>query len=127
MTTQRAAPVFQVADLDAALKHYTDVLGFEEDFRVGDYAGVKLGQIGVHLSKHGSGEYAKPIGGSIVYVFCSEVDDYYAEIKKKGARVKYPPEDTAYGMREFMVADLDGHHLAFGCERPSARPGTDRS
>ena len=116
MITQTAAPVFQVDNVDAALKHYKDVLGFEEDFRVGDYAGVKHGKIGVHLSKHGEGEYAKPIGGGIVYVFCDEVDSYYAETKKKGANIKYPPQDTPYGMREFMVADLDGHHLAFGCE-----------
>jgi uncharacterized glyoxalase superfamily protein PhnB len=116
MKTEIAAPVFHVVDVDAALKNYKDVLGFEEDFRVGDYVGVKLGKITVHLSKYSAGEYAKPIGGSIVYVFCDEVDAYYAEIKKKGAKVKYPPQDTHYGMREFMVADLDGHHLAFGCD-----------
>jgi uncharacterized glyoxalase superfamily protein PhnB len=116
MNTQTAAPVFHVASVDAALKHYKEVLGFEEDFRVGDYAGVKLGRIRVHLSKHGKGEFSKPIGGSIVYVFCDEVDSYFAEVKERGARVKYPPQNTHYGMREFMVADLDGHHLAFGCE-----------
>jgi uncharacterized glyoxalase superfamily protein PhnB len=121
MITKTAAPVFQVASVDAALQHYTEVLGFEEDFRVGEYAGVKLGGIHVHLSKHVGGEYAKPIGGSIVYVFCDEVDSYYAEVQKKGARVKYPPHATSYGMREFMVADLDGHHLAFGCETQKAQ------
>lgn len=120
MNTQTAAPVFQVASVDLALKHSKEILGFEEDFRVGDYAGVKLGKIAVHLSKHGPGEYAKPIGGSIVYIFCDEVDGYHAEIEKKGARVKYPPQGTHYGMREFMVTDLDGHHVAFGCERKTA-------
>jgi uncharacterized glyoxalase superfamily protein PhnB len=116
MNTESVAPVFQVADIDAALKHYTEVLGFSEDFCVGDYAGVKLGKVAVHLSKHGTGEYAKPIGGSIAYIFCDDVDGYFAEIKKKGAKVKYPPQNASYGMREFMVADLDGHHLAFGCD-----------
>ena len=120
MNTENAAPVFQVADTGAALKHYKDVLGFAEDFRVGDYAGMKLGKVTVHLSKHGVGEYAKPVGGSIAYIFCDEVDDYYAEILKRGAKVKYPPQDTAYGMREFMIADLDGHHLAFGCDLKKA-------
>ena len=118
MNTYTAAPVFQVADVASALTYYTQVLGFEEDFNTGDYAGVKLGKIAVHLSKHREGgEYAKPVGGGIAYVFCDEVDGYFAMIKGKGARVKYPPQDTPYGMREFMIADLDGHHLAFGCER----------
>ena len=116
MNTECVAPVFQVADVDAALKHYTEVLGFAEDFRVGDYAGVKLGKVAVHLSKHRGGEYAKAIGGSTAYIFCDEVDSYFAEIKKRGAKVKYAPENAPYGMREFMIADLDGHHLAFGCD-----------
>jgi uncharacterized glyoxalase superfamily protein PhnB len=118
MKTQTAVPVFQVADIDRAMRHYKDVLGFGEDFRVGDYAGVKLGGVALHLSKHAAGEFAKPIGGSIAYIFCDEIDDYFREVKQKGATVKYPPHDTKYGMREFMLADPDGHHLAFGCEIP---------
>src|SRR5436189_6428103 len=114
MNTENVAPVLQVADLDAALKHYTEVLGFAEDFRFGDCAGIKLGKVAVHLSKHGAGEYAKPIGGSIAYIFCDEVDDYFADVKKRRAKVKYQPQDAPYGMRDFMIADLDGHHRAIG-------------
>jgi uncharacterized glyoxalase superfamily protein PhnB len=116
MHTHHIAPVFQVADLDAALKHYRDVLGFTEKFRVGDYAGVALGDVALHLSKHGAGEYAKPVGGSVACVFCDEVDDYFDQVKQRGAKIKYPPQDTYYRMREFMMADLDRHHLVFGCE-----------
>ena len=120
MNTEYVAPVLQVADVDAALKHYTDVLGFSEDFRAGGYARVKLGKVSVHLSKHGAGEYAKPVGGSVSYIFCDEVDNYFSEVKKRGAKVKYPPQDAEYGMREFMIADLDGHHLAFGSDIKNA-------
>ena len=41
MTPQSAAAVFQVANLDAALKHYKEVFGFSEEFRFGDYAGIQ--------------------------------------------------------------------------------------
>jgi uncharacterized glyoxalase superfamily protein PhnB len=116
MNTQSIAPVFQVADLDAALKHYKEVLGFSEEFRVGDYAGVTLGNVALHLSKYGTGKYAKPLGGSVACVLCDEVDDFFGQVKQRGARIKYPPQDTHYRMREFMLADLDGHHLIFGCE-----------
>lgn len=120
MNTEIIAPVFQVANIDDALSYYADVLGFSEDFRVDGNAGVKLGKVKVHLSKHGSGDYAKPIGGGVAYIFCDEVDDYFAAISERGAKVKYPPQTTPYGMREFMVADLDGHHLAFGCDVKTA-------
>ena len=43
MKTTTAIPVFQVSDVDASLKHYTGIFGFSEDFRFGDYAGIKLG------------------------------------------------------------------------------------
>jgi uncharacterized glyoxalase superfamily protein PhnB len=65
MIAQTTAPVFQVASVDAAIAYYKDVLEFEEDFRVGDYAGMKLGKIRVHLTAHREGEYAKPIGGAL--------------------------------------------------------------
>lgn len=106
--------MFHVASVETALRHYCDVLGFSEDFRFGDYAGVKLGEVSVHLSGHSI--HQRPVGGGTAYVFCDEVDGYYEHIKKRGALLKSAPEDFPYGMREFMSADPDGNHLAFGCE-----------
>ncbi len=67
MTPQKAAAVFQVSNLEAALKHYKEVLGFEEEFRFGDYAGLKFGEVYLHLSGHNAHE--RPLGGGNVYVF----------------------------------------------------------
>ena len=114
MTPQSAATVFRVSNLDAALKHYREVFGFTEDFRVGDYAGLKRGDVSLHLT--GSSIYDRPIGGAAVYVFCDEVDSYFAELKEKGANVKSGPKNFPYGMRDFAVTDLDGNLLSFGCE-----------
>lgn len=50
MRAQRAAPVFAVSDLAASLAYYQDVLGFQEDFRVGNYAGLKHGGAALHLT-----------------------------------------------------------------------------
>ena len=113
MKAHVATPVFQVADLDAALKHYTEVLGFSEDFRFGDYAGVKLGDANLHLSGHSI--HDRPVGAGTAYIFCDEVDTYFADIKAKGATVKADPKNYDYGMRDFMVVDPDGNHLGFGC------------
>jgi uncharacterized glyoxalase superfamily protein PhnB len=118
MNPQSAASVFQVASVDTALRYYKEVLGFTEDFRFGDYAGVKLGDACIHLCSHSV--HQRPIGGGTIYVFCDEVDSYFAEIVAKGAVVKSEPRDYDYGMRDFMTVDPDGNHLAFGCETKKA-------
>jgi predicted enzyme related to lactoylglutathione lyase len=114
MKTTTAIPVFQVSDVEASLKHYTGIFGFSEDFRFGDYAGIQLGDVRLHLSGHSVHE--RPVGGGTAYILCDEVDDYCAKIKKNGAIVKSDPKDYPYGMRDFMAVDPDGNHLAFGCE-----------
>jgi uncharacterized glyoxalase superfamily protein PhnB len=114
MKATSAVPIFQVSNVEASLKHYTSVLGFVEDFRFDDYAGVKLGDVRLYLSGHSIHE--RPIGGGTAYILCDEVDDYCARIKKNGAIVKSDPKDYPYGMRDFVTVDLDGNHLAFGCE-----------
>ena len=113
MNAQNAAAVFQVSDLEQSLRHYTEVLGFSEDFRFGDYAGLKLGEVSLHLSGHSVHE--RPLGGGTVYIFCDEVDSHHADIKAKGATIKVEPRSYDYGMRDFVIVDPDGNHLTFGC------------
>ena len=121
MRPRHVAPVFQVADLEASLLHYTEVLGFSHDFRFGDYAGVKRGDVCLHLCGHPI--HQRPVGGGTAYVFCAEpVDAYYGELVRRGANLIAPPKHYAYGMRDFMVTDPDGNHLAFGCKSGDAPP-----
>jgi len=110
MKTISVAPVLKVADLTLAVSHYEQVLRFEQSFRVGTYAGVKLGQIELHLSQ-AEGQGAK----STVYIFCDRVDEYFAEVKARGAQMVFEPKDWPYGMRDFRVRDLDGNEISFGC------------
>jgi len=119
--TQGIAPVFRVSRLDESLKYYIDVLGFEEDFRFTNYAGVRLGEAAIHLGG-GDNVHLRPLGGGTAYIFCDEVDAYYETIKGKGAIVKVAPGNWPYGMRDFTVVDPDENHLTFGYEaqKPSA-------
>jgi uncharacterized glyoxalase superfamily protein PhnB len=58
-----------------------------------------------------------------VYIFCADpVDAYYAELTSRGATLIAPPKNYAYGMRDFIVVDLDGNHLAFGCRSEETPP-----
>lgn len=113
MFTKFIAPVFRVQNLDAALDHYVNVLGFSTQFRYGNYAGLKLGDILLHLT---GGPHSGPVGAATAYIYCDDVDKYYAELKSRGAALESEPKNWPYGMREFFVSDPDGNRLGFGCE-----------
>jgi uncharacterized glyoxalase superfamily protein PhnB len=110
-----SATTFHVADVGAALDFYVQVLGFKERFRFGDYAGVEHGEVQIHLSGPNSTN-KRQVGQGGIYVFCDDVDAYYAEIVAKGAAPQAPPKDYEYGMRDFAVTDPDGNLLGFGQE-----------
>jgi uncharacterized glyoxalase superfamily protein PhnB len=115
MTPQTSATCFTVLDVTASLAYYTKVLGFTEKFRFGNYAGIQMGEVQIHLSQVGNPN-SKPRGSGSVYIFCDEVDAYYAEITAKGAKTQNPPKNYEYGMRDFVVEDPDGNFLGFGTE-----------
>jgi uncharacterized glyoxalase superfamily protein PhnB len=112
MTTKGAATVFHVESVERALAFYVGTLGFTERFRFGDYyAGVEYGEVQIHLSADNT---RVPAGKAQLYIFCDEVDGYFAEIMARGATADYEPKDWPYGMRDFGTVDPDGNLLAFG-------------
>jgi catechol 2,3-dioxygenase-like lactoylglutathione lyase family enzyme len=112
MKINSSAAVFPVSDLDASLLHFRDVLGFREAFRFGQYAGIERDECQIHLSQRGNPNTSEP-GTGAIYIFCDEVDSYYAEIVSRGANIAEPPRDYEYGMRDFVVRDPDGNRLSF--------------
>jgi catechol 2,3-dioxygenase-like lactoylglutathione lyase family enzyme len=118
MKTKGSATTFQVSDTAVSLAFYTDVLGFSERFRFGDYAGVEHGEVQIHLSGPGASN-KREVGQGSVYIFCDDVDGYHAEITAKGAIAQAPPKDYDYGMRDFVITDPDGNLLGFGKESAS--------
>jgi len=114
MKTHCAATVFSVKSVEASLRFYTDILGFSEDFRFGDYAGIKHGDVFIHITQ--DHPHLRPPGSGAIYIFCDEVDDFYSKIKAKGCETRTEPQDWPYGMRDVMVFDIDGNQLTFGHE-----------
>jgi uncharacterized glyoxalase superfamily protein PhnB len=66
----------------------------------------------LHLSQEGNPNTGQPGTGSI-YIFCNEVDAYFAHIVRCGAVVADEPKNYDYGLRDFIVRDPDGNRLAF--------------
>lgn len=117
MHTIGHATVFHVRDLEASLAWYRDVLGFEGEFQAPEYgyAGIRLGEVRLHLSANAREGYPDSYGQA--YVFCDAVDEYYRGVVARGARTLGEPKDWPYGMRDFDAVDPDGNQVTFGCVR----------
>jgi uncharacterized glyoxalase superfamily protein PhnB len=106
------AAVLHFKDMSAALAYYRDKLGFSTTFTWEDpprYACLCLGDAALHLNA-----YAPPATTSIVCIFCKGVDALQDELGARGANITRAVAKQPYGMREFVVTDLDGHQLVFG-------------
>ncbi|HTE28892.1 MAG TPA: VOC family protein [Chryseolinea sp.] len=106
--------VIHVSDLSRALDYYTTILGFKEDFKLADYAGLFLDNVAIHLSGAANPGMQKEPGSAHFCIDCDEVNTYYESILKKGALIIAPLEDRFYGVRDFAVNDHDGNTLVFG-------------
>jgi uncharacterized glyoxalase superfamily protein PhnB len=114
MKTFGITAVMHVSDLNRALEYYTTILGFTEDFRLAEYAGLALDTVCIHLSSPANPGMHKTPGSAHFCIDCDEVDIYFDTISKKGALIVVPPEDRYYGIRDFAVNDHDGNTLVFG-------------
>jgi catechol 2,3-dioxygenase-like lactoylglutathione lyase family enzyme len=112
MKTEALIPIFHVKDVDAAVRYYTEVLGFTQSFRYGTYAGLQFGSHELHITD--PEEPRQVVGAGTAYVICDEVDQYFSLIESRGAKIKSKPTDRVYGMHDFAVLDPDGNQLTFG-------------
>ena len=114
MKALSAITVVHVSDLNRALTYYTAILGFTEDFKLEEYAGLTLGDICIHLSGPANPGMKKIPGNAHFCIECEDVNTYFDTISKKGALISVPLGDRFYGMRDFAVNDHDGNTVVFG-------------
>ncbi|HEU5058102.1 MAG TPA: glyoxalase superfamily protein [Kofleriaceae bacterium] len=105
-------PIFTVDDLAASTRYYRDALGFKIDWVYGeppDFGSVSRGDGVLFLCQRCQGQ-----PGAWTMMFARDVDQLHDDFVERGARVKMPPTDMPWGLREMNVADLDGNILRFG-------------
>jgi uncharacterized glyoxalase superfamily protein PhnB len=110
-----SANVLSVKDVQSSLNFYKNVLGAKDYFSFGDYAGVLLGLVEIHLAGP-SVDLRRNEGHSSIYFFCENVDEYYKDFSSKGAKIAVALDNQPYSMRDFVIEDLDGNLLTFGQE-----------
>jgi catechol 2,3-dioxygenase-like lactoylglutathione lyase family enzyme len=112
-------PFIHVPDIEAALEFFTDVLGFEVPYRMGEYAYIQRETVGIRLMQ-GHGENAGIVGNRrfAYYIDVKDVDGLYAELKAKLDQLPkgdvHGPANKEYGQRELLVLAPDGNLIAFG-------------
>jgi catechol 2,3-dioxygenase-like lactoylglutathione lyase family enzyme len=114
---KKMSPLFLVADIERSIEFYTKKLGFSIDFRYEDfYAGIIKDGFSIHLK---TGEHSIDIkqnkkgNGHIDITFAVEdIELLYKVFSIRSMEITQPLRGMPYG-KEFYVADLDGHILAF--------------
>lgn len=116
---EHATPILRVADFDASVAYYVDVLGFRLDWRDGRFGSVRRGEASLMLCEGSQG-----CPGTWVYLSVSDADALHDELRGRGASIRHPPANFPWGSRELHVFDPDGHVLRLGSDaRPGEPPG----
>ena len=104
-------PILGVADLDASLRYYTDVLGFEAaPWNTGDFTAVALAGHGIYLAQGAQGQ-----PGAWVWIGVGDVRAVHALYVSRGAIIRLPPTNYPWAL-ELQIEDPDGNVLRFGSD-----------
>ena len=113
---ENVSPIFSVADLEASLKYYIEVLGFKVNWQVPGFAEVGRGRCGIMLCE---GEQGHP--GTWVWIGVGDADLIYQEYVAKGAKIRHPPNNYPWA-HEVQIYDLDGNVLRLGSDQKRDQP-----
>lgn len=109
-----------VSDIPVAIDFYTKRLGFELAFTWGDpptFAAVNLGKVQMFLQKG-----TPDPKGCYVYFLVGDADMLYEFHRANGVEVAQEIDDKEYGIRNYVVRDLNGYYLTFGHHLCNAGP-----
>lgn len=115
-----------VADLEASVGFYRDVVGLAYKFTDAGYAEFAAGGVRFGLYERRRAEWlvgggVTPGAGGEVVVMVPDVDEVYARLRDAGVDVLSGPADRPWGHRTVHVADPDGFVVEFAEEIPRAR------
>ncbi len=118
-TFKAAIPVIPAADTDTSLKWWTEVCGFEEQFRDATpptYAGIRRGNAIIHIAGMNDKVLAKTVGDqTMIRIAVEGIDAYFAEFQSRSGAL-HPNSSlhkTPWGTTEFAAIDPNGVCVTF--------------
>lgn len=106
---QHQAPILPVKNLKETLEYYRDLLNFDIAWIWEDsYASVFNGDIEIHLSK------TENVIPQSIYFFVENADRVYDFLTKQNVEIVKEIKSYPYGMREFVIREINGHIFRIG-------------
>jgi lactoylglutathione lyase len=121
MTIQTCRPLLNVADIEASLGFWRDLVGFEVITRFESegrlaFVNLRSGDVELMLNARGGDpapRRARPhYTEAVIYLGVDSVHDLVRDLRAKG-RDAPEPEAQQYGLDEITVRDPDGYEIAF--------------
>ena len=108
-----------IADFEAAVAFFRDLLGFTERVHARDYAYLDREGCGIRIwGREDPADAPRGIRNFRYYVDVRDVDALYRELKPKldglPAGDVHGPADKPYGQRELLILAPDGDLVCFG-------------
>ena len=111
--------VIAVPNLDASMKFYRDVLGFEIR-EIGDPGWRLYVRDEVRIMAGACPDAIPPADlgdhSYFAYFVVEDAQSYFDDVKSRGADILKPIRDEPWGMREFSLRTADGHRIMVGQE-----------
>ena len=107
---KRISPMLAVADMEATLSFYQDVLGFSTIRQSPEYSIVERDGQTIHFMKAASDEVLRCVRGHTeIYLEVSGIDSLWEHVRtfKKRHHIR-DLFDRDYGMTEFHISDPNG-------------------
>ena len=122
MRISGVVPQLRTTDLAASIRFYTTRVGLTLEFQYQDfYAGIRAGDHVFHLKlvdeKDPSIEFVDSGEHFHLYLQTDDAAAAAEALKEKGVRLVKDVHETAWGTREFVIRDDQGHTLYFGESR----------
>jgi uncharacterized glyoxalase superfamily protein PhnB len=122
--TNRAVPMIHVPDVRATVDWYQKIGFTVNDTYGNDGDGLSFAVLSFGVSQvmfnQGGGQSSSKRREVDLYLYTDDVDDIYERLKDR-VDVVEKPHDTFYGMREFILRDLNRFWITFGQESVFAR------
>ena len=132
MAVLTIVPQLRTTDLDRSVGFYTERVGLELEFRHSDfYAGIRSSGGSFHLKLADKPDPSVPFvreGGHLhLYLGVDDVDAFGERLRASGVALVQPPSNTAWGTRELVFNDDQGHTIYAGMPVSPANKPLERT
>ena len=110
MELNQPVPELPVSDVERAQQYYSEYFGCKIEWL---YPGKEIGAVSSGNTAIFFRKREGTFEPAVHWVYCSNVDDSYKNLKTRGANIVDHIEDKPWDIRQFTVHDLDGNLFYF--------------